>query len=136
MLNRIAALGKCRARQWRLRVGQNCGMRRAPRLSQRFTLLDRDRDLAAENFYTISTDAHIDNIVMPDASMSDGILASSSLAWRATKMLLGTVHFRDLARSEPARRSRPRHGQTIPGSADPAADPGLPDRLRYKNHAA
>lgn len=94
MLNRIAALGKCRARQWRLRVGQNCGMRRAPRLSQRFTLLDRDRDLAAENFYTISTDAHIDNIVMPDV-MSDGILALQ-VSRGANKNAAGTVHFEAL----------------------------------------
>jgi len=108
-------------------------MRRAPRLSQRFTLLDRDRDLAAENFYTISTDAHIDNIVMPDV-MSDGILALQ-VSRGANKNAAGTVHFETLpirTRSSLAAHAMGNH----PGSAASRRRPGRRIRLRYKKSCA
>jgi hypothetical protein len=35
-----------------------------PRLERRFAPLDGNRNFAAENFHTISTDTHIDNMVI------------------------------------------------------------------------
>jgi len=54
-----------------------------PRLAQRFDPLDGERDFTAENFHTISTDTHIDHLViLPIILLRD-----------ANKNATGTVHF-------------------------------------------
>ena len=57
-----------------------------PRLSQCFDALDRDRDFSAENFYTISTDTHIDDMVILPLVRLCG----------ANKNVAGTVHLKTL----------------------------------------
>ena len=57
-----------------------------PQLSLCFDRLDCERDLAAKNFYTISTDTHIDHIVILTIFFSAG----------AHKNAAGTVHFETL----------------------------------------
>src|SRR5258708_36853370 len=57
-----------------------------PRLSQRFVPLKDDGELTAENFHTISTDVHIDHLViMPVIQLG-----------RANENAAGTVHFEAL----------------------------------------
>src|ERR1700722_18910107 len=57
-----------------------------PRLSRRYAHSRSDRHFAAENFYTISTDTHIDDLV---------ILRTTTLR-RAHKNAARTVHFEPL----------------------------------------
>src|SRR5208283_2023336 len=82
MLNRIATPVKCRGRQWHSRIRQIVPSCRMPRRTRRFISSDRDSDFTAENFYTISTDTHIDHLVI--------LLAG------AHKNATGTVHFQPL----------------------------------------
>src|SRR5208337_1317543 len=91
MLNRIAAPVKCRARQWHSAFGRIAPMGGEPRLSRRFDPLDRDRDFAAENFHTISTDTHIDHLVILPVVLLRG----------ANKNAAGTVHFEALLDQNP-----------------------------------
>jgi hypothetical protein len=63
---------------------------REPRLSCYFALRDRECNFAAKNFYTISTDTHIDDMVITL------VVVSIALARRAHKNVAGTVHFEAL----------------------------------------
>jgi hypothetical protein len=64
----------------------NVPSRRDPLQSQRSGPLKRERDLAAEHFYTISTDTHIDDMVILPGVFSGG----------ANEDATGTVHFEPL----------------------------------------
>src|SRR5271165_6833800 len=86
MLNRIVARVKCRARQWHSSVRQVRAMLLKAVTGVRFDALDRDRDFPSENFYTISTDTHIDDLVILPIILLRG----------ANKNTTGTVHFESL----------------------------------------
>ena len=57
-----------------------------PRLARCFDALDRNRDFTAENFHTISTDTHIDDMVILPIIQPGG----------ANENATGTVHFQAL----------------------------------------
>ena len=93
------SVGKVRARQWHFgALARSCHRSESRNCRSVFDLLDRERDFAAENFYTISTDTHIDHLVILLIILFGG----------ANKNAAGTVHLRAPARSKPARRSRQR----------------------------
>jgi hypothetical protein len=85
MLNRIASAGKVPRSPMALScLGRSCHQAERPRLARCFDLIyDRDRNFTAQNFYTISTDTHIDHLVIV-------------LAFGAHKNATGTVHFEAL----------------------------------------
>lgn len=91
MLNRIAASVKCRARQWHSGAREDRASAPEPRLARCFDALNRNRDFTVENFYTISTDTHIDNMVILPTLLPGG----------ANENAARTVHFEALLDQNP-----------------------------------
>src|SRR5580658_9471780 len=125
MLNRFRAPVKCRARQWhsRARQGRAIMLRTSP--VKGFGLLGGECDFTAENFHTISTDTHIDHLV---------ILLVDALGG-ANKNPARAVHFEPLLDQNPllAGCNAVRHH---PGGAASGGGTGRGIVPVVKNHAS